>query len=301
VRSVGRRVSTLAVVVTALAPIFLGQTEPRIESVDLDQLLTRVSERVQQYYTNLLSISWTDKVRQEVLKEDLEQKEKPRELVYDMIIRHQEARSTEDIAPFYVREVANLTLADGKRVSKGESAKSTDPRFASMGSLAFLMARTRDRLQFTFAGSSELAGRKVLMIDVTNPQRTPPRVDWNTSFRLLGVNHSFQISGVQYNTGRIWVDPESFDVLQLEWKSDPFDFQHPGRKEKLRHEMGMTARFKRVSFENPDQTFVVPDSEEWFRNIKGGQRFPVVRVFHSFTNYKRFLGDTKIVVVEETK
>src|SRR4030095_9886977 len=192
-----QRLRTLAAAMFSLALTVLGQGETELERVDLDQLLARVSDRVQQYYTNLLSISWNDRVRQEILKEDGKQKEKPRELVYDMIIRYQMATSPDDIAPFFIREVANLVSIDGKPAKKGESAKPEDPRFASMGSIGFLMTRIREPYKFTYAGSSELERRKVLVIDVTNPQRNPPRVVWKNSFPLPGVMYSFQVLNVQ--------------------------------------------------------------------------------------------------------
>jgi len=284
-----------------LASFVLAQDHPA-GTTETDRLLYRIGERINQDYTNLQTVSWNNKVRVEVLKEDLTQKERPREFVYDVIIRLQEPTAKTDPLPFAVREIEKLLSIDGKAARKGQTAKQSDPRPAPMNILTPYLPSDRrfGWTKFTLSGLAELDGRKLLLVEMTSPQRTPPRVEWDTKFRVIGVMNTFQIYDVQYNKGRLWVDPDTFDVLQLQWKSDPFEFEQPHGKP-MTHEMEFIARFQKMNFENPSQTLVVPEMMQFTRTIKGGQRYPVVRTLHSFTGFKRFLGDTKIKVIEETK
>jgi hypothetical protein len=284
-----------------LASLVLAQDQTA-GTTETDRLLARISDRANQYYTNLLTVSWNNKVRLEVLKEDLTQKEKPREFVYDVIIRLQEPAAKTDPLPFGVREIEKLLSIDGKAVRKGQTAKPTDPRPAPMNILTpFLQSDRRfGWTDFAISGLAELDGRKLLLVEMTSPQRTPPRVEWDDKFRVLGVQHKFRVY-VQYNKGRLWVDPDTYDVMQVEWKSDPFEFPAPNGKTRLKYQQEMMARFRKMTFENPSQILVVPETLQFVRTITGGQRYPVVRTLHSFTGFKRFLGDTKINVIEETK
>jgi hypothetical protein len=285
-----------------LASFVLAQ-EHTAGTTETDRLLDRIGERVQRYYTNLLTVSWNNKVRLEVLKEDLTQKEKPREFEYDVIIRLQEPASKTDLFPFYIRESETLLSVDGKAVKKGQTAKPTDPRPAPMNILTPFLpdAKRFGWTNYTISGVKEFDGQKLLLVEMTSPQRTPPRVEWDDKFRVLGVVHTFQIYGVQYNKGRLWVDPETFDVIRVEGRSDPFEFLPPGNKQTWKYETDYMARFRKMKFENPSQTLVVPEALQFVRTITGSRRSPVVRTAHSFTGFKRFLGDTKIIVTKDTK
>jgi hypothetical protein len=98
---------------------------------------------------------------------------------------------------------------------------------------------------------------------------------------------------VPYTTGRIWVDPDTYDVLRFDWHSDPFEFERPRGRDKIVYQRDMTVRFKSMTFMNPDQTLLVPESTETVITFKGAKT-PISRVIQSFSNYKRFTGDIQI-------
>jgi len=239
-----RTMKTLVVLILASAfpAIALGQGD----DADLAAILQRVRERVTQHYLDLKTVAWTDTAKQELLDEKQAPREKPRELVYDAIIRFQEPAREDRGVPFYIREVAELRAVDGKPAKKNEQPKITDPGAANMNSLLFLLL-TDDRARnyaFSSGGPADLNGRQALRIDVTSPQKAPPQVKWDDDFVFFGVRRRFQVSGVQFNKGSIWVDPETYDVLQLDWRSEPFEFQR-GDSQRVRYEIAMTVRFNR--------------------------------------------------------
>jgi hypothetical protein len=275
-----------------LTGVNVGQSQPP----DISEVMERVGERVKQHYIDLKKLAWTDTIREQELNPDQTPKDKAREFAYDMIIRLQEI--DEKIAPFVVREVSDLRVADGKPVRKGTSSKSTDPRAASVGSVAILMPGPRARYGFSYGGDADLDGRKTLLIDVTFPPSTRvPQVQWNDTFRLFGVSRNFELTGVSYDKARLWVDAETFDVLRNEVRSTPFEFSRNEKGKKITFEMATTFRFKRMSFENPHESLVVPESIEILRTFKGAKGGGV-RTLHAFTDYKRFTGETRIESLE---
>jgi hypothetical protein len=290
----------LAVILTlALPAIAFGQSD----DPELAAILQRVRERVNRHYLDLQTVAWTDTAKQELLDEKQAPREIARELVYDTIVRLQEPSPEDHGVPFYIREVGELQSVDGKPARKNEQPKTTDPRTANMGSLLFLLV-TDERARnyaFSYGGFADLNGRRVLRIDVASRQQTPPRVTWEDSFVFFGVRYHFQVSGVKFNKGSLWVDPETYDALQLDWRSDPFEFHRNKGDREIRYEIGMTVRFHSMPFESPQQTIVAPVSLEFATTItKTKDDVNLYRTTHTFTNYKRFTGDARVIAAEGT-
>ena len=276
------------VFVIALAATVTGQDgDP-----DLSTILQRVRERVTRHYLDLQSLAWTDTVKVEAPGE------KPRELVYDSIVRLQEPVPGDNAVPFYIRDVSELRAVNGKPVKKNELPKSTDPRAANMGTLSFLLlSEERSRkYAFSYAGPVDLTDRKALQIDIKSPQKTPPKVTWDDTFVFFSVRYHFQVSA-PFTKGVLWVDPETYEVLQLEWRSDPFEFQRTAGSEKIKYESGLKVQFQSMPLAEPNQTIAVPVSLEFTRTITR-EDVRVSRQTHTLSNYKRFTGDAKVISVE---
>ena len=116
---------------------------------------------------------------------------------------------------------------------------------------------------------------------------TPTRVPW-----VGWQGDSFTVLVQQ--TGRIWIDPDTYDVLRLETRTKPFEFERRDGRGKLKFQYGLTARFHSMTFENPTQTLMVPESIETVQTVTGMQP-PLVRTTHTFGNFKRFAADVKII------
>jgi len=283
-----KQVLSFVFVITLTATVTGQDGDP-----ELSMILQRVRERVTRHYLALQSLAWTDTVKVEATGE------KPRELVYDSIVRLQEPVPGDNAVPFYIRDVSELRAVNGKPVKKNELPKSTDPRAANMGTLSFLL-RSEERSRnyaFSYAGPADLRGRRVLRIDINSPQKTPPKVTWDDAFVFFGVRYHFQVSGVQFTKGVLWVDPETYDVLRLEWKSDLFEFQRTAGSQKIKYETGLKVQFQSMPLAEPNQTIAVPVSVEFTGTITRDD-VRVSRQTHTFSNYKRFTGDAKVISVE---
>jgi hypothetical protein len=106
--------------------------------------------------------------------------------------------------------------------------------------------------------------------------------------------------------GRIWIDPESYDVLRLDSHLvEPYEFRSPkvakkgpfvlfGPTHTFKMETSdMSIRFGSASFKDPEQTLMLPVSAESLQVFEG-TRVPRIRITHSFTNYRRFTSQVKI-------
>lgn len=225
--------------------IALGRTAlAQSKEQGVSEIVGRIGERVEKYYRDLQKVAWTDNAQVQWLKEDLTPKDKPREATYDMLINLQPPTPDDPLSPFYVREQADLKRVEGKIIKKG-AAEATAPRPPGLGSLVFLLQGAKGNYSFSYSGQTSLQARKTLMLEVSYPQSVqPPRVIWNDSFRGLGVNRNFRIAEVQTENGRIWIDPDTYDVLQLEYHTTPFEFSRTDKSKKITYEMVYTARFQ---------------------------------------------------------
>ena len=269
----------------------------------LARLLERLGESVGRYQAGLFSIAFTETVREERLKRDLKTPDgKAKEYVFESIALRQPVRDgAEDL---YAKNVRRLKAEDGKPAERGKPfvrkrhkcGGPTGPAASYADPLTFLLTRNQPRYEFADEGEARLDGRAVSVV------RFAPRGQGGPKFETKG--DCFWAS-VPYE-GRVWVDSESGDVLQLEWRMvEPYEFESPrvmkvgslrfGPKRRVRYErMETRTRFRRVEFKDPAETLLLPVSFESLRVIEGASR-PRVRTTQTFTNYERFVSDVKVV------
>jgi hypothetical protein len=103
--------------------------------------------------------------------------------------------------------------------------------------------------------------------------------------------------------GRIWIDPETFDVLRLDQGLIGLvEIQLP--RQLTRRSGGVyswtmerwdtSIRFQSVPFRDPDETLTLPVSIQQLR-ITRGSASPRLRTTTEFTEYKRFLTGGRVV------
>ena len=73
--------------------------------------MQRVGAQAHQYYVGLVKLAWTETIREETLKEDRTPRDKPKESVYDTILRLQPLPPDDKSLPFYLRFQSDLRLA----------------------------------------------------------------------------------------------------------------------------------------------------------------------------------------------
>lgn len=263
---------------------------------EISIILDRAIERARKYAIELQSLAWTDVVRYEALDEDgrrLEE-DKPRELTYETILRLEPWGDPADPS-FFVREEAELKLVDGEPVDPDyELPWTTSLEFsADLGFFYFLFATPEFQHDWSmsYAGRDDLGGRDSIVVDMLIPRgERPPRI--------VRIGDLVSVAGVPFKH-RIWLDTETYDVLQIEWQRGPVEFvQSRNDNDRWRHERRGSMRYKTIAFEDPEQVFLVPESQEMAILIEGES--PAVRRWvHSFTNYRRFTGEVRRTPLED--
>ena len=280
----------LALLVCAPARAQEPEAEPAKDE-RLERILDKVGEGVARYRAGLFSITFTETLRREELREDLTAK-KAKEYVFDSVVLREALSADED--DYYPRLVRRLKTIDGK-----PSKKRLGPEIHhAVSSLGFLLPKNRGLARFTLDGEETEAGRRRYRIRMLSPGEGEPRVEWKS--RAVG----FRFRVVAPLVYMIWVDAETFDVLRLESHlAAPFEFDGPrafgfGRLGPSRHfkyaAQDYSVRFRRQQFKDPEQTLLVPDSVEWLTVIEGASK-PRTRAALRFSNYQRFRSDVKII------
>jgi hypothetical protein len=263
----------------------------------LARILGRVGEGVARYQAGLFSITFSETLRREELREDMTPK-KSRELVFETVVLREELSADEE--DYYPRIVRRLKAVDGKPVKPGGKGAAPTAAF-NIQSLSFLLPKNRHLFEFSLDGEEALGGRAAYRIRMLRPGQGEPRVEW--SGRLLGT--SFRVFAPYVYL--MWVDAESFDVLRLESHlAAPFEFESPrtfgagpfgrfGPTRRLKYAVDDYAvRFRRERFKDPEQTLLVPESAEWVTVIEGAKH-PRTRATLSFSDYRRYRSDVKVI------
>src|SRR6185436_10750365 len=101
--------------------------------------------------------------------------------------------------------------------------------------------------------------------------------------------------------GRVWFDPVTFDVLQVESHlARPFRVPVPQssfavQSPILVERAETTVRFDRVRFEKPDEIVLLPQSVETLTVFRGATSR---RSEQKLTNFRRFLAESTIRAAE---
>ena len=279
---------------------------------ELDALLERVAGRVRLYHERLFSLTFKETVRQERLRRDLTPKGKPAEFVYESLVLHRPAPAgAEGTLPVVTRK---LKSRDGKPVDEAKEAKKleararqarrpcgiTDPPAAYGDPLLFLLPERRPALNFSSAGEAALDGRDALVVAFESPPADAPP-------ELKFEDNCFFLSRPLRRKGRAWIDPQTFDVLRLDWElAETFEAKTGNRvvrkgvlfrfapSRELSYERDVTTiRFRPVAFKNPAQTLLLPVSSEHLRVMRGA-RDPGFRVTQTYADYRRYVTSSEV-------
>lgn len=258
----------------------------------LARILDRAGEAVAKYQAGLFSITFTETLRDEELREDMTPK-RSKEFVFETVVLREELSADGD--DFYPRSLRRLKAVDGKPAKADRSV----PWYGyNVQSLGLLLPKHRSLYEFTLEAEEPVGVRAAYRIRALRPGQPPPQAEWRR--RLLGAGMSFRALAPVYSL--IWVDAENFDVLRYEQHLvAPFEFDSPrafgafGPSRHIRYtRQDYAVTFRRQSFKDPEQTLLVPDSAEWL-SVMEGAKHPRVRATIRFTDYQRYRSDVKVI------
>lgn len=132
--------------------------------------------------------------------------------------------------------------------------------------------------------------------------------------KIVDTGDCFRLSRSLRRQGKVWIDLNTYDVVQLQWqlaesfsgktsagvaKFGIFPVFRPA-KELSYEKQEMTIRFRPVTFQNPEQSLLLPSFSESAWILKGA-RIAGFRVTTDYTRYRRFLTSVEIKDSDEDK
>jgi hypothetical protein len=278
--------------VTALALAVSAAAAQDDGGPELLSTLDHIGVRVEEYYSRAQSILAIESVRVQRQLRDMTTDGHIRRLVYELRIEW--TPSSDGAAPAEAKVVRQLMSVDGRPPKKGDDDACMDPEPVTPEPLMMLLPGKRGEYAFAIAGRGRTSRRPALMVDYRSRVKGKAEVKWN--------EECVSVSLPGWSRGRVWVDPSTHDVLRLdEQLVGMFEFPVPrsksipgGPRSLVVERADSTIRYQAVTFRDPDETVMLPQSIET-NTLWRNTPVPRVRVTQSFSNYRRFIGDSRIV------
>jgi hypothetical protein len=253
-------------------------------------LLARVGDYVEQYYTRAQSLLAQEEVSIQPLGRDLGFDGFARRLIYELRLEWDPAAGDDDGASV----VRALLSVNGRPPRQGDEPRCTDPRSISPEPLALLLPGQRGKYIFHPAGGGNVAGRPTVTFDYRSIRAEPPRVTWKEDCASIDLPGRTR--------GRVWVDPETAEVLRLdEHLTGMVDIPVPAAQQRRGASPYMTVEradtsihYAPVTFVDPDETLMLPSRIESMVIVRNSGS-PRLRITQTFSRYRRFVTESRIV------
>jgi hypothetical protein len=266
-------------------------------SVDLAGLLDRVGARVSEYFARAQSIVCLEKVSLQRLGMTWSS-DGPARLV-ESELRLSWEPSPDNPTPTEAQTLRQVLRVNGGPPRKKDYQNCTTPeqQVSEEQPLSILLPQQRDKYAFSYAGRDSIDRRDAIVIAFREVRK--PTVDVS----LVEDNEdcvSFDIEGGM--RGKLWIDVETNDVLRLDRALNGLvDIPLP-RKVTRRggspywtmERWDSSIRFKRVTFQDPEETLVLPVSSSSLQ-ITRGAGTPRLRTSTQYLAYRRFMTGGRIL------
>ena len=276
----GARLVRRALPIFAFAVFAVAAAAP---TKDAD-LIERVGSYVERYYARAQTIVATETVIIQPVSRSLEAEGPPRRIVNEVRIEW----NAQGAQPRAVRE---LISAGGPRLGPRDQPACLDPRSFTLEPLAFLLTANRDKVRFSVGRVETIGAGRAQRIDYEPKAAESPSVRWDGK---CGWVDTFGRT-----RGRIWVNPVTGAVLRFEERLDgrvslPGPDGDPHAPEFVAERADTAIDYKLFAFTDPDELLLLPARVESVTFIRNSA-VPRVRVTRTFTDYRRFLTEGRIL------
>jgi hypothetical protein len=289
----------VAVALTAVCVCSVSLQAGRPAPVDLETLLARVGQRVVEYYRRARQVVCLERSTVQPIQSNWSPDGLARtvesELRVDFDAVDGDALSEAQV----LREIRHINGRLPRERDKKSRVGCTDPNPLSPEPLAFLLPARRDDYRFISVQEGRERNRAALVIDFTNTvQSSRPELIEDDR----GHDDCFDWRGPIATRGRVWVDAETYDVLRVDRRfAGPVDVRVP-RRLQTRYFLpawitldreDVTMRFTPVTFTEPDEILVLPESIVTMTIARNGLQS--VRRTETFSDYRRFVTAGRVI------
>jgi hypothetical protein len=288
----------LALAMICAAATTLGAVQPSAPNA-LTGILRRAGERVEHFFRRAQSLVCLEIVHLEPLNLSMTSEGPGRTVESELRVSW--PATGEDQPSGEARILRQLLKVNGEPPRKTDSKNCTTPEQESSEPqpLSLLLPSQRDDYVFKHAGLATVDGRGAIMIDYREVKRA------EAQSRLIdGRDDCVSVEVEGGRSGRLWIDPETFDVLRLDQRLNHWvDISLPRTARRIvgryatswtLERMDTSTRFRRVTFQNPEEALVLPESSLSLRIMRGAET-PRLPSTVEYRNYQRFLTGGRIV------
>jgi hypothetical protein len=296
-----KRAAALARPAAACAALLLGLgatvSARQSSGIDLAPVLQRAGERVAEFFTRAQSIMCLEKVSLQRLGFSWSADGPPRFVESELRLSWEP--TDEDPVPTEAKTLRQVLRVNGSRPRKNDYQNCTTPEQNDTEEqpLSLLLPQQREKYTFSFEKREQIDGRDAFVIAYREIAK--PKVDVS----LVEDKEdciSFDIEGGI--RGRVWIDTQTHDVLRLDRGLTGL-ITIPLPRKAVRgsadsywtmERWDSSIRFKRVAFQDPEETLVLPVSATTLQ-ITRGAGTPRLRTSTQYVAYRRFMTAGRIL------
>lgn len=282
-----------ALIIALASGLSANQPQP----LDVSGLLQRAGARVAEYFARAQSIMCLERVSVQRLGMSFGADGPAR--VVESELRLSWEPTDENPTPTEAKTLRQVVRVNGGKPRKKDWDNCTTPEQQATEEqpLSLLLPQQRAKYKFTYDKQEIIDRRQAIVLQYREVRE--PQVDvWLVQDNENCV--SFDIEGGM--RGRIWIDAETHDVLRLDRSlSGLVEIPLPKKAWRATNPTRWTmerwdssTRFKRVAFDNPEETLVLPIEATTFQ-ITRGAGTPRLRTATQYLAYRRFMTTGRIV------
>jgi len=286
-----------AKVILAVLAAALAGGSAAAQETQLDSILMRVGARIEEFYKRAQSLMCLEKVTAQAISNDLSGSGFARVLEYDLRVELASIDDPDGAEANFVRELKKINGRVPRPRDLNDRNSCLDPNPLTPEPLSFLLARNRAEYLFTWAGFGKGKDQNTIMIDYRPRQVDKPEFIEDER----GREDCFQLSLPVERQGRVYVDAQSFDVVKIEQHlKSRVEVRVPLKQQRVKNlpdwivvdRFDWVIRYKPVSFQDPDETLLLPASIEQVAVLRGALSNRKTQVF---SGYRRFLTAGRVV------
>jgi hypothetical protein len=283
--------------ISALVVLLAASVSAQQTSVDINSVLQRAGDKVAEYFARAQSIMCLEKVSLQRLSMGYGAEGPARRVESELRLSWEP--TPDNPTPTEARTLRQVLRVNGSPPRKKDHDNCTTPeqQDSEEQPLSLLLPSQRGRYTFTYGGRETVDRRDAIVIAFREIRK--PTVDVSMVEDKEDCI-SFDIEGGM--RGRVWLDAETHDVLRLDQSLGGL-VEIPLPRKATRHGGTMfwtmerwdtTIRFRRVTFQDPEETLVLPVESSTLQVTRGAGT-PRLRTSTQYLSYRRFITAGRVI------